>query len=348
VPDREDCIDCDVRIRPPSVSQLQPYLSAQWRDFFAEIRFSRPREIGHSFPAWAYAAAENESGLLGACSNAVLSCYYAVETVRHPFMASALAAGINAWMQAEWLDRDERLYGSITIPAQDTESAVAQIDRFATDRRFVQVVVPSRSWEPYGNRRYWPIWRAAAEHGLPVTIQYGGLAGSPPTPVGRFRSFFEDYAAATQLFQAQLTSFVSEGVLDELPMLRVCLLESGVTWLPSLMWKMDTEWLALRREIPWVRRPPSEYVREHVRLTLGPLDAPDSDRELAEVLSQIHSDQMLMYGRDYPGQGSSSLERLSTILQPDQLRAVMWGNAFEFYALSNRQPNPTRIQGERL
>ena len=35
-------------------------------------------------------------------------------------------------------------------------------------------------------------------------------------------------------------------------------------WLPGLMWHLDLDWRALRDYTPWVKRLPSEYIREHI------------------------------------------------------------------------------------
>ena len=90
-------------------------------------------------------------------------------------------------------------------------------------------------------------------------------------------------------FQAQLMSLVAEGAFDRFPTLRVICVESGFAWLPSLMWRFDRLWRGLRREIPWTRRPPSAYLREHVRLTTQPFDAPSDPAGFARVVDQIGS-----------------------------------------------------------
>ena len=78
--------------------------------------------------------------------------------------------------------------------------------------------------------------------------------------------YIETYAAMAQVFATQLVSIIVEGVFDACPGVRVAFLESGFTWLPAHLWRMDKEWKNLRRLVPWVRRPPSDYVREHVRI----------------------------------------------------------------------------------
>ena len=45
----------------------------------------------------------------------------------------------------------------------------------------------------------------------------------------------------------------------------------------AALWRLDTYWKALRSEVPWVKRPPSEYVADHVRLATQPIERPDDD-----------------------------------------------------------------------
>ena len=50
---------------------------------------------------------------------------------------AALCRAINDWLAEEWLDRDPRLRGSINVPFDSPDLAVAEIERFADDPRFV-------------------------------------------------------------------------------------------------------------------------------------------------------------------------------------------------------------------
>ena len=83
--------------------------------------------------------------------------------------------------------------------------------------RFVQILVPARAQTGYGNQRYWPIWEAAAAHGLAVAITFGGGTGTPPTPVNWLSSFFEEYTTATLNFQAHILSLAVSGLFDRQP-----------------------------------------------------------------------------------------------------------------------------------
>ncbi|MDX1385155.1 MAG: amidohydrolase family protein, partial [Thermoanaerobaculia bacterium] len=198
----------------------------------------------------------------------------------------------------------------------------------------VQVLIPARTEHPLGSRLYHPVWQAIEERGLVAGIHFGGAPVMPPTPTGWPSTFLEEYTAMAQVFATQLTSLVVEGVFDAFPRLRVAFLESGFTWLPAHLWRMDKEWRNLRRLVPWVRRPPSEYVREHVRFSLQPLDPPPSHDQMLQVVDQLESDDLLLYASDYTHRhafepGPALLDHVPAGLR----RKIESDNARDFYAL---------------
>ena len=111
------------------------------------------------------------------------------------------------------------------------------------------------------------------------------------------------------------------------------LVEGGVAWLPALMWRLDAEWKALRSEVPWVKRPPSAYLRDHVRLTSQPIERPDDDAAPAAALEMMDAEHLLMFASDYPHWDFDSPTHAFPKL-PDELReAIFSTNARELYGL---------------
>ena len=51
--------------------------------------------------------------------------------------------------------------------------------------------------------------------------------------------------------------------------------------------------------MPWVNRPPADIIRDNIRLTIQPFDAPDSDA-VQRIVEQIDADHMLLFASDYP------------------------------------------------
>ena len=246
----------------------------------------------------------------------------------------ALSSAVNDWQIAEWLDKEPRLRGSIVVPSQLPSAAAREIDRVGGHPGFVQVLLPARAQHPYGNRLFHPLWEAITRNDLVAGIHFGGAPGNPPTPSGWPSFFFEEYVGMAQVFASQLTSMVSEGVFDQFPSMRVALLEAGFTWLPAHMWRFDKEWRNLRRLVPWVKRPPSEYIREHVRVTVQPLDAPRDAQSLLQVIDQLGSEDMLLYASDYPHQHAAEPESALLRHLPAPLAQKIRGdNARAWYRL---------------
>ena len=302
-------IDADVHVATPPVETLYPYLHARWVEHFSQTLDSGASQ--HYYPkrapnAGAPAAGASLERLRADVLDdtgvevAITSCLYAVDSVHHPDVAAALASAVNDWLIREWLQPEPRLRGSVVVPIRIPALAIAEIERVAERPEFVQVLIPARTEHPLGSRLFHPLWECIERHGLVAGIHFGGAPVTPPTPTGWPSYFLEEYAAMAGVFATQLTSLIVEGVFDAFPGLRVALLESGFTWLPAHLWRMDKEWKNLRRLVPWVKKPPSEYVREHVRLGIQPLDAPPLPRQLLEVIDQLGGEEMLLYASDYP------------------------------------------------
>ncbi len=309
-------IDCDMHPEVPGIAALLPYFDDMWRDMVVRRGIEDMRSP--SYPPrgpltvradWRDAAGQGatEPARLAAeamapfgTGTAILNCLYGVQLPFSEDMGAAFARAVNDWLAREWLDRDARLRASIVVPTQSTELAVAEIERCAPDRRFVQVLMLAMGDQPVGKRAYWPIYAAAERHGLPIGVHAGGTYRNPPSPVGWPTYHSEDYVNQAGAFQGVVTSLVAEGVFAKFPALRVVLLESGWTWLPAHLWRLDKFWRGVRAEVPWVDRPPSEIVRERMRLTFQPVDAPSDPAVLGRILEHLGSDEMLLFSTDYP------------------------------------------------
>jgi uncharacterized protein len=328
-------IDCDVHNEVPGIEALVPYLPPYWVEQVRETLFAGPVD---SY----YPVSESRAPLEGVRSwldetgpsTAILSCTYAIDSLHNPDQAVALARAVNDWQVAEWLEQDPRLRASIVVPSQLPALAAEEIERVADHPGFVQVLLPARSPHPYGSRLYVPLWEAIARHGLVGGIHFGGAPGNPSSPSGWPSYYLEEYAGAALTFATQVTSLVTEGVFDRFGDLRVTLLESGCTWLPAHLWRFDKEWKNLRRQVPWLRRPPSEYVRDHVRLTITPLDVPAEPGQLLQVVEELGSDDLLLYASDYPHRHGGEGERdLLAHLDPERERRIREDNARAWYGL---------------
>ena len=311
-------IDCDVHIAVPSTQALVPYLDEYWREHVLTRGLERDNlDLGayppgsplSGRPDWRPANGRPGSDLAMLQAHAldgfgiryaILNCLHGAQAIFAEDLSAAFCRAINDWVAAEWLDRDERLRASIVIPAHSAELSVAEIERRADDRRFVQVLMLVMGELPPGRRQHWPIYRAAERLGLPVGLHPGSSFRHAPTSLGWPSYYLEDYVVQSSACAGALNSLITEGVFVQFPQLKVVLLESGITWLPNYMWRADKTWRAARIEVPWNKLPPSEQVRAHVRLTLQPFDAPPTAEQARRIIDELGSDNLLLFSTDYP------------------------------------------------
>lgn len=347
---RPAVVDADLHCAVPKVDVLFPYLPRHWVEQVRQTKFKGATESYYprKAPLTARPEAIPAEGSAGSSLDllqqqaldplgveiGILNCLYAIDSLHNPEAAVDFARAVNDWVATEWLARDSRLRASILVPLQLPELAAREIDRIGDHPGFVQVFLPARTEHPLGSRIFRPLWEAIDRHGLVAGIHYGGAPGNPPFPSGWPSHYFEEHAGMAQVVQSQLCSIVSEGVFDLFPRMRVTVSECGFTWLPAFMWRFDKEWRNLRRLVPWVKRAPSEYLRQHVRFTVQPLDAPPTPGLLLDVIDQLGSDELLLFASDYPhGHVSQPAESLMPDL-PDALARKVWGeNARAWYRL---------------
>jgi predicted TIM-barrel fold metal-dependent hydrolase len=338
-------IDCDIHLAVPDGRVLLPYFDDYWREHVLarglerenfDISAHPPNAPSNVRPDWKPVGADLVTVRAQALD--AFGTKYAICNVLHGAqimfsedMAAAFCRAINDWVAKEWLDRDPRLRASILVPVHSPDLAAREIELLAEDRRFVQVLLLAMAEMPLGRRANWPIYRAAERHDLPIGIHAGSAYRHAPTSTGWPSYYLEDAVAQSQGFAAAVTSLVTEGVFVEFPRLKAVLLESGVTWLPSTIWRLNKTWRGVRAEVPWLDRAPSAYIRDHIRLTIQPLDAPPNAAQLERIIEQIGSDEMLLFATDYPHWHFDGLDALPDGLPPGLLRKLLVENALATY-----------------
>ncbi len=353
---RQGVVDCDIHPQFARRDEILPFLPRRWRDYIAQFggHYRQPLADTLSHPrinpevsrrdAWPPTGGPPGSDLQF-MREQLLDAYNLAWGILMPLnrgpgnqrnleYGAALARAVNDWQIAYWVEREPRLKASIVVTQEDTDAAIAEIEARAGDQRFVQVMMPPRSLEPLGRRRYWPIYEAAIAAGRPVALHVGGINGYPSTGGGWPSYYIEEQHSNVQGMQGLVTSLVIEGVFERYPALRVVLVEGGIAWARSLMWRLDKHWRRLKSEAPHLRRLPSEYIRSNIYYTTQPLDEPDCDADLLEAYEAVGLDRV-MYSSDYPhwdmDEPAFVLSKLR-ISDADRTR-IMGGNAKELYGL---------------
>jgi uncharacterized protein len=332
------------------MSVLLPYLDDYWREMVAVRALDRLNLSLTSYPQNAPLSCRPDwkpegGGKPGSSLEAmqthvldryrprfgILNCLYGAQVMHSEDMAAAFCRATNDWIRDAWLSRDPRLRASIVIPAHSTELALAEIERRADDQRFVQVLMLVSGEVTLGRRQLWPIYQIAERLGLPIGVHAGNAYRYAPTAAGWPSYYVEDYVSQSAAFENQLQSMISEGVFAKFPGLKVVAIESGLTWLSGFIWRADKTWKGVRVEVPWVTRPPSQIIRDHVRFTVQPIDAPDEMEAILRLVEHLESDELFLFSTDYPHWQFDGDNVLPTRLSGALLRKITSENALATY-----------------
>jgi hypothetical protein len=313
--------DCDLHLGPRSITDLYPFLTARTRQYIETYGMAHRVGWQDGNPAYPksapYAARRDAVAPNGSPPGTdldftrlqhldpnniqlgLINPPQPSQNFMNPDLGNAINRAFNDW-QIEALVRPEpRLRASLVVNYEDTPAAVAEIERCAGTPGFGHLLLMSRTSEPLGNRRYFPILQAATAAGLPVAMHAFGFAGHPSTPSGWPSFYLEDMLGHAQAFQAQLASLIFNGVFERLPTLRFIMIEGGFGWVPPMCWRLDKLWRRLRDETPELRLLPSEYVRRQVWFTTQPMEEPQPREHVLDTIEWIGWDRLL-FASDYP------------------------------------------------
>ncbi|TYL71895.1 amidohydrolase family protein [Bradyrhizobium cytisi] len=351
-------VDCDLHPSYGSFSEIDEFLPQRWREHHATIgvRLSRGLSKAGNYPRMSRGGVRMDAWLpdggfpgsdldfmrkqhldpLNVRYGMLLPLLVEFFSERNIEFGAALANAMNEWLLAKWCDREPRLKAAIQIHIEHEKAAIAEIERRAGDRRFVQVQIRLRGIEPLGRRRYWPVLEACAANGLPVVVHISGTSGHPSTGGGWPSYYFEEHPAYVHATQALTTSLVCEGVFEQIPNLKVVLVEGGFAWLPSLCWRLDKAWKRLRSEVPFLRRSPSEYVRQNIWITTQPAEEPERPADLLSTMEWIGPNR-IMFSTDYPHWDQDDPRyAFKAAIPEDWKRMIFRENASALYGLDIR------------
>lgn len=222
-------IDCDVHPSLHSRSDLYPFLSHRWQEhlrtygdhlrtpYIGTTPYPRSSPLIARRDAWPPTGGPPGSDLDFMRKQHLdpLDIEFGILQVLDLFIFSqqnlefgaAIQRAVNEWQLAHWTSRESRLKASILVGQDDTEAAIAEIERCAKIGQYIQINVSPRANEPLGRRRYWPIYARAQELDLPLGIHVGGYGGHAPTGSGWPSFYCEEHQSNAYTMAAQLTSF---------------------------------------------------------------------------------------------------------------------------------------------
>jgi predicted TIM-barrel fold metal-dependent hydrolase len=347
-------IDCDVHHTRKSSDELLPYLKEPWKSELAKyggrylsagILSQEGGNRGDTNPPGGGPPGSDPEHV----KKQLLDPYdyrYAILTgtghhitgIPDADYASAMVSAWNDHTIEHWLPTDKRFKMVLWVAHQDPLQAAQEIERLGDHPDVVSVWFSSTATIPFGNRFYHPIYEAAQRHNLPIGIHPGNAGGMMAQPAataaGMARTYLEWHTGVSQIYMAQLTNILLEGIFERFPRLGFYFVEGGIAWLPHLLWRLDSHYKGLRQQAPWLKKLPSDYIADHVRFTTQPLEEPKKHEHLAQIFDMIDAENILMFASDYPHWDFDEPTAVERKLPSAMRQKVLHDNAAKFLRLS--------------
>jgi predicted TIM-barrel fold metal-dependent hydrolase len=268
----------------------------------------------------------------------------------------AIVRAYNTWLAEEYCAvAPDRLIGVGILPLGcDLADVIAELE-YCADAGFKTVLLqgfPSGKAHPSDEDD--KFWVRAQELHMPVSVHVdldrsgarkGPLFKYPQEPDEIMTKLSHDLVDQVSRFgpvrgngAVAAVQWVLSGLFDRFPTLRIFFAENQIGWIPFFLQSADVRydrhhrWAARLLGLKPLRRPPSEYIREHF------LWGFQFDRVGVELRHKINVDR-LMWGSDFPHQESDWPESLKIIeknftgVPEEEKHKMVCGNAVEFFRL---------------
>jgi predicted TIM-barrel fold metal-dependent hydrolase len=191
-----------------------------------------------------------------------------------------------------------RVFPLAIVPNTDPKEAAAEVRRCAKLGLRGGDLAFKRMAPPLYHHDWYALWEAAAECRFPISFHSTGFKAlrAPDNPQMEAEYTLQWRLVRSALFQLDtmevLVSLLASGACEKYPEFRFVLGESGVTWLPYVFDRIDTEYNDRTRGLNFSLRP-SDYFRRQGYVTY------QQDQYLEPIIPLIGEDNII-WGDDYP------------------------------------------------
>ena len=256
-------------------------------------------------------------------------------------LLSSLFRTYNDWVGEFCRAAPKRLKGIAQLNMDDVQEGVKELERCAK-MGFVGAVTPVYPSvdRPYDQPEYEPLWAAAQDLGMPLSLHIGtnrlGAGDAHDHVVQKLMDTAANKSNKDYWVRMSLGSIISSGVFERYPKLQVGSVEHGISWAPYFLDRLDYNYTQRIQAVSHYRFKedalPSDFFHSNVFLGF------QEDGLGIEMRHRIGVDN-LQWGGDYPHAESTfprSREILEEILvdcTEEEKAKIAGGNAARVYNL---------------
>ena len=254
--------------------------------------------------------------------------------VQDPGLAAALCRAYNTWAFEICAGHLDRLFPAAHISLRDPALAVQEVQRVAKlGAHTIMVGSAPVNGKSFGHEDYDPIWAAAQDSNVAVTIHPAGnkeYLGSAWYK-NRNPGFMFISMNNIQDPRMSLSTMVYDGVFERFPKLRAATVESMGSWVGEWIERFDYRYQYMRHTSQ-MKRPIREYFARNIWINADPSE------KLFPLIVQFVGDEKFFVGSDYPhAEGFTkpieTMRGLLSELPAASLDKILGANAAAFYGI---------------
>jgi len=248
----------------------------------------------------------------------------------------------NDWIAEFCSHAPDRLKGIAMLNVDDIDGAVAELKRArALGLVGAMISVAPPAWAPYRLRDYDPLWAAAQDLAMPLSLHIGTDRADPKLGDAAFKLSVKDvppsnFVNSDYRVRITLSDIIFSGVFERFPQLKIGAVEFELSWMPVFLQRLDYTYTDRPARGPeWVRfkdrsKLPSDFFRSNVFVSF-------QEDPYGLRLRDIYTPDIIAWGSDYPHTESTfprSMEILQknlSILNEDEIVKVVNANVRRIY-----------------
>lgn len=217
----------------------------------------------------------------------------------HPIAEAEVQLGdaFNRWLIDRIIPEEPRIKGLVYLPFNDPDACIRTVEKFGDKPGVIGYTVTSTRFRAVHDNAYMRLYAMLEERGMPLTFHSGYHWGDES--MKQCNRFISMHALSFVHYNMlHMTNWIINGLPERFPKLKTVWIESGLSWVPFLMQRLDHEYMMRSSEAPLLKRKPSEYMRE-MFFSSQPLERGDMKLTQA-TFEAINAETQLMYSSDWP------------------------------------------------
>ena len=174
----------------------------------------------------------------------------------------ALARAYNRWLIERVLAHEPRIRSMLYLPFNDADASYRMVQEFGGKQGRRRLHGDLGALPPGASQRLHEDLRAAGGDG-PAARVPRRLQLERPDRRHDEQRFISVHALGFVFYNmVHLANWITNGLPERFPKLKVLWIESGLAWVPFMMQRFDNEYMMRSSEAPALKKLPSDYMRD--------------------------------------------------------------------------------------